>query len=77
MGREVLDPGKVLCSSIGYCQCQEAEMGRLVSSERRKGIGDFSEGKLGKEITFEMCIKKISNKKISTTTYSCPTVNLF
>jgi hypothetical protein len=30
------------------------------------GRGDrrFSEGKLGKEITFEMLIKKISNKKL-------------
>jgi hypothetical protein len=28
-----------------------------------EGIGDFSERKLGKGITFEMLIKKISNKK--------------
>jgi hypothetical protein len=33
--------------------------------EHEEGAGDrgFSEGKLGKEITFEMQIKKISNKK--------------
>jgi hypothetical protein len=33
--------------------------------EQKEGEGDraFSEGKLGKGITFEMQIKKISNKK--------------
>jgi hypothetical protein len=29
-------------------------VGGLVSRGREEGIGDFSEGKLGKEITFEM-----------------------
>jgi hypothetical protein len=54
MGREALGPVKVLCPSIGECQGQEAGVGRLVSSGRGKRIGDFSEGKLGKGITFEM-----------------------
>jgi hypothetical protein len=47
--------------SIGECQSQGAGVGGLVS--RGKG-GDrrFLEGKLGKGITFEIQIKKISNK---------------
>jgi hypothetical protein len=32
---------KVLYPSIGECQDQEAEVGRLVRRERRKRIGDF------------------------------------
>jgi hypothetical protein len=45
---------KVLCFSIGECQGQEAGVGGLVSRGRMEGIWGFSEGKLGKEITFEM-----------------------
>ena len=47
---------KTLCPSIGECQVQEAGAGG--------GGGDrgFSERKQGKEIAFEMLIKKISNK---------------
>jgi hypothetical protein len=50
--RKALGPvKKVLCPSIGECQGQEKEVGGLVS--RGRGVG-FSEGKLGKGITFEM-----------------------
>ena len=54
MGGEALGPVKVLCPSTGECQGQEAGVSGLVS--RGKGGGDraFSEGKLGKGITFEM-----------------------
>jgi hypothetical protein len=37
-------------------------VGRLRSRSRGTGDRGFSEGKLGKGITFEMLIKKISNK---------------
>jgi hypothetical protein len=52
MGGEALGPVKALCPSIGECQDQEWE-GRW---EADGGGGDrgFSEGKLGKGITFEM-----------------------
>jgi hypothetical protein len=52
MGGEALGPVKVLCSSIGECQGQEAGVGGLVS--RGSGELGFSEGKPGKGITFEM-----------------------
>jgi hypothetical protein len=53
MGGEALGPVKVLCPSIGECQGQEWEW---VGGEQGLGVGDreFSEGKLGKRITFEM-----------------------
>ena len=54
MGGEALGPVKVLCPSIGECQGQEAGVGGLVSRERSEGNRGFSEGKLGKGITFEM-----------------------
>jgi hypothetical protein len=43
----------------------EMGVGGLGCRGRGEGIGDreFSKEKLGKEITFEMLIKKISNKK--------------
>jgi hypothetical protein len=51
---------KALCPSIGECQVQEWEW-----VDWRAGVGGedrgFLEGKLGKGITFEMQIKKISN----------------
>jgi hypothetical protein len=47
MGGEALGRLKVLHPSIGDCQGQEAGVGG-------EGIGEFSEGKLGKGITFEM-----------------------
>jgi hypothetical protein len=50
---EALGPVKVLCLSIGECQGQEAGVGGLVSMGRVEDKG-FSEGKPGKEITFEM-----------------------
>jgi hypothetical protein len=53
MGGEALGPVKVLCPSVGECQGQEARVGGLGGREG-EGKGDFSEGKLGKEITFEM-----------------------
>jgi hypothetical protein len=49
MGGEAFGPVKLICPSIGECQGQEAGMGGLVSRNR-----GFSEGKLGKGITFEM-----------------------
>jgi hypothetical protein len=49
MGGEYLGPVKVLCPSIGECQGQEVQVGRLGSRGKGKG-----EGKLGKGITFEM-----------------------
>ena len=54
MGGEALGPMKAGCTSVGECQGREAGVSRLVSRGRGKGIGDFSEGKLGKGITFEM-----------------------
>ena len=54
MGGEALGLAKIICPSTGECQGQEAGVGGLGS--RWKGGGDrgFSEGKLGKGITFEM-----------------------
>jgi hypothetical protein len=49
VGGEALGPLKVICPSIGECQGQEVEVGRLVSRGRSERIGD-----LGKGITFEM-----------------------
>ena len=54
---------KALCPSVGEYQGQDVGVGELVS----RGSGErwgrcFSEGKPGKAITFEMKIKKISNK---------------
>jgi hypothetical protein len=43
MGGEALGPVKVLCSSIGECQGQEAGMGRLMSRGRGEVIGSFGE----------------------------------
>jgi hypothetical protein len=54
VGGEVLGPVKVLCPSIGECQGQEEGAGGLGSRGRGRGDRGFSEGKLGKEITFEM-----------------------
>ena len=45
---------KVLCPSVGECQGQEEGVGGLRGRGRVEGIGDFSEGKVGKGITFEM-----------------------
>jgi hypothetical protein len=58
MGGEVLGLVKDLWPSIGECQGQEAGVDGLGSRGRDKG---FSEEKLGKRITLEMQIKKISN----------------
>jgi hypothetical protein len=56
MGGEALCPMKALCPSVGKCKAQELGVGGLVSRGRGKGIGGgcFSEGKPGKDITFEM-----------------------
>jgi hypothetical protein len=54
MGGETPGPVKVLCSSIGECQGQEAGVGGLGSKGEGGGNRGFSEGKLGKEITFEI-----------------------
>jgi hypothetical protein len=45
---------KALHPSIGEDQGQEVGVDGLGSKGREEGIGGFSEGKLGKEITFEM-----------------------
>jgi hypothetical protein len=52
MGGEALGPVKVICLNIGKCQGQKEGVGGLVS--RWGGHMEFSEGKLGKGITFEM-----------------------
>jgi hypothetical protein len=54
MGEEALGPVKVLCPSIG--ECQGARNGSGWVGEHGEGGGNrgFSEGKLGKGITFEM-----------------------
>jgi hypothetical protein len=52
MGGEALGSVKVLCPSIGECQGQEMGVCGLMSRGRRDR--GFSEGKLGKGITFEM-----------------------
>ena len=44
MGGEDLGPVKVLCSSVGECQGQEAGVGGWVSWESREGIGGFRRG---------------------------------
>jgi hypothetical protein len=54
MGGEILGPVKAQCPRVGECQGQEARVGGLVSMGSEDGIGFFSEGKQGKEITFEM-----------------------
>ena len=53
MGGEALGPVKALCPNVGECQDQEAGMRGLVSRGRGKGM-EFSEGKQGKGITFEL-----------------------
>jgi hypothetical protein len=54
MGKEALGPMKFLCPSVWECQDQDVGVGGL--GELGEGEGDrrFSEGKLGKGITFEM-----------------------
>jgi hypothetical protein len=52
MGGKALGLVKTLCPSVRECQGQEAGVSGLVS--RRRGIGEFSEGKPGKRITFEI-----------------------
>jgi hypothetical protein len=54
MGEVAVTPVKVLCSSIGECQDQEAGVGGLVSRGRGEVIGGFWEEKPGKGITFEI-----------------------
>jgi hypothetical protein len=44
MGGETLDPVKVLCSSVGKCQGQEAGVGELVNMGRGKEIAGFQRG---------------------------------
>jgi hypothetical protein len=54
MGREALGPVKVLCPTIEECQGQEAGVVGFISRGRGRGIREFSEGKLGKRIIFEI-----------------------
>jgi hypothetical protein len=42
MGGEALCPMKVLCSSVGECQGQEARMGGMVS----RGSGEWDRGRV-------------------------------
>jgi hypothetical protein len=48
------EKSSALCPSVGECQVQEVGVGWLVSRVRMDGMEEFSEGKSGKEITFEM-----------------------
>jgi hypothetical protein len=43
VGGEALGLGKIICTSIGECQDQEAGVGRL-GSRAGEGIGDFWRG---------------------------------
>ena len=52
MGGEAFGLVKALCPSVRECQGQEAEVGGLVSREKREGIGVLEEN-TGKGITFE------------------------
>jgi hypothetical protein len=70
MGRETLGTVKAQCPSVEECQGREVEVGGWVgkhshrSNGRGNGIGESQGGGqelLGKELTFEMKIKKISN----------------
>jgi hypothetical protein len=54
MGGEALGPVKVLCPNMGECLGQEVGVGRLGSRGRVGEDRGFSEGKLGKGITFEI-----------------------
>ena len=63
MGGEALGPVKALCPSVGDYQGQEEGVGRLGSRGWGVGKRGSSEGKQGKGLTFEMYVKKISNKK--------------
>jgi hypothetical protein len=54
MAGEILGPVKVLYPSVGKCQGQEVGMGGLVEQGEGGGDREFSEGKPGKGITFEM-----------------------
>jgi hypothetical protein len=54
MGGEALGPVKVLCPSIGEFLGQEAGVGGLGSRGRCGEDRGYSEGKLGKGMTFEM-----------------------
>jgi hypothetical protein len=53
MGGEALGPVKALCPNIGECQGQEWKWVGWGAGEGEED-GEFSEGKLGKGITFEM-----------------------
>jgi hypothetical protein len=54
VGGKALGSVKALCPSIGECLGQEAGVGSLGRRIKEEGIGEFSEGKLGTGITFEM-----------------------
>ena len=61
MGGETLGPVKARCPSVGEYQDREVGVSRLMSRGGGNGVG-FSEGEPGNGITFEMYMKKISNK---------------
>jgi hypothetical protein len=61
IGGDALDPVKVLCPCIGECQDQVWNW-VYWGAGGGGGIGDFRGG-IGKGITFEMQIYKISKKK--------------
>jgi hypothetical protein len=58
-------PWKIIGPSTGECQGQEVGVGGMGGLGSRAGGGyrGLSERKLGKEIAFEMYMKKICNKK--------------
>ena len=51
---EALGSEKARCPSIGECQDREVGVGALMSRGKEVQVRGFSEGKPGKEITFEM-----------------------
>jgi hypothetical protein len=54
VGGEALGPVKALCPSIGECQGQQVDVGKLVSRGRGEEIRDF---RREKGTTLEMYIK--------------------
>jgi hypothetical protein len=50
MEGEALGPEKARCPSVGKCQDREAEVGGLMSRERKDGIGGFWIGNQESEV---------------------------
>jgi hypothetical protein len=63
MGEKALGPEKAQCPSVGECQDRAVGVDGLVIREE-EWYRELMEGKAGKGITFEIKIKRISNKKL-------------